>query len=142
MRCWQFGLQVLGESWPVEVLDLAAGILQLLLNLVNDSLGVITSNLLDLINDTLKILVLQAGEESDSTSMVLGDLRVDGVGSWGKETLSKAGNRVGLQEGRVSLGISFFCSSARKGLTKPSPPDLTASAVWLAFAATSLIGLR
>jgi len=92
-------LELLGERLPVDVLDLAVGLLELLLDLLGDSLDIVSSDLLDLVQDALEVLVLQVGKEAADSARVGSDGGEQGEGSRREEGFGE------LRSG-VALGIS------------------------------------
>jgi len=95
-------LEFLGERLPVDVLDLAVGLLELLLDLLGDSLDIVSSDLLDLVQDALEVLVLQVGKEATDSARVGSDGGEQGEGSRREEGFGELRSGIALGSQRSS----------------------------------------
>lgn len=108
LRGRELRLEVLGESLPVNVLDIALGLLQLLLDLFDHSLGIVAADLLDFVNDTLEVLVLEVGQEAVDTAVLLGKLRVQSESPWREEALGQSAEGLGLLTASAQCQSVYF----------------------------------
>ena len=127
---WQLLLELLGESLPVDILDVSFRFFDLLLDLFSDSLDILTADLLHFVDDTLEVLVLQVGKES----VLVSNGREELEGSGGEESF-------GELSGAVTLAVRCCQSSGMMPLTSSEAPPWAVLIAELAAIATSATGL-